>query len=194
MVIEEKEMKLPVEAVKSCVLGCYYGLIWDKYRLENCEQRGQTIKATDVQNLQDNFNSYITTMKQMINMNITGPGCCLKEESFVSICDLLIFFSNEKLKKNGLLSQLFYEPDENLPTELNIFVQTNVFVPDDEDAEDEQDDHKKIEELHKRRNFLSCFCKLIVYSVIPMQSAADVFKHYSTFYNDFGDIIKETLR
>lgn len=36
----------------------------------------------------------------------------------------------------------------------------------------------KIEELHKRRNFLATFCKLIVYNVLPTMVAADVFKHY----------------
>ena len=29
------------------------------------------------------------------------------------------------------------------------------------------DEHTKIEELHKRRNFLASFCKLIVYNVMP---------------------------
>lgn len=39
-------------------------------------------------------------------------------------------------------------------------------------------DEGRIEELHKRRNFLAAFCKLIVYNIIPTQAAADVFKHY----------------
>lgn len=43
---------------------------------------------------------------------------------------------------------------------------------------EEQDEHVKIEELHKRRNFLATFCKLIVYNVLPTKVAADVFKHY----------------
>ena len=50
---------------------------------------------------------------------------------------------------------------------------------------EEQDEHVKIEELHKRRNFLATFCKLIVYNVLPTKVAADVFKHYvrvSIFY------------
>ena len=36
----------------------------------------------------------------------------------------------------------------------------------------------KIEELHKRRNFLACFCKLVVYNVICIRVAAPMFKHY----------------
>merc|ERR1712024_23215 len=43
------------------------------------------------------------------------------------------------------------------------------------------------------RNFLASYCKLVVYNVLPTKSAADVLKHYVTFYNDYGDIIKATL-
>lgn len=42
------------------------------------------------------------------------------------------------------------------------------------------DDHDetKIEELHKKRNFLAAYCKLVVYNCIPVKAAADIFKHY----------------
>ena len=40
------------------------------------------------------------------------------------------------------------------------------------------DENQKIEELHKRRNFLASFCKLIVYNVVPIRQAADMFKYY----------------
>ncbi len=43
---------------------------------------------------------------------------------------------------------------------------------------DEIDENQKIEELHKRRNFLASFCKLVVYNVISIKSAADMFKYY----------------
>lgn len=43
---------------------------------------------------------------------------------------------------------------------------------------EENDDHSRIEALHKRRNFLASYCKLIVYSIMPTSCAADVFKHY----------------
>ena len=43
---------------------------------------------------------------------------------------------------------------------------------------DDVDENVKIEELHKRRNFLACFCKLIVYNIVGIRVAADMFKHY----------------
>lgn len=39
-------------------------------------------------------------------------------------------------------------------------------------------DETRIEELHKKRNYLAAYCKLIVYNVIPVKAAADIFKHY----------------
>lgn len=42
----------------------------------------------------------------------------------------------------------------------------------------ESHDETRIEELHKKRNYLAAYCKLVVYNVIPIKSAADIFKHY----------------
>ena len=50
---------------------------------------------------------------------------------------------------------------------------------------EEVDENVKIEELHKRRNFLACFCKLIVYNVIGIRVAAPMFKHYMKVKNMF---------
>ncbi|OWK60495.1 Cohesin subunit SA-2 [Lonchura striata] len=57
----------------------------------------------------------------------------------------------------------------------------------------QDDEASKIEALHKRRNLLAAFCKLIVYTVVEMNTAADIFKQYMKYYNDYGDIIKETM-
>ncbi len=105
------------------------------------------------------------------------------------MCDLLISFCN-KLEDNPLLRPLVYEPDRGLQQTLNDFIQTYVFV---EEENEEHDEHTKIEELHKRRSYLSSFCKLVVYNVLPIKTAADVFRHYVKYYNDYGDIIKTTL-
>lgn len=42
----------------------------------------------------------------------------------------------------------------------------------------QDDEASKIEALHKRRNLLAAFCKLIVYTVVEMNTAADIFKQY----------------
>jgi len=88
------------------------------------------------------------------------------------------------------METLIYTPDMELQRLLNQFMQLNVFC---EVREDDFDEHAKIELLHKRRNYLAQFCKLIVYNVMPTSAAADVFKYYVRYYNDYGDIIKATL-
>lgn len=43
----------------------------------------------------------------------------------------------------------------------------------------QQDDEAgKIEALHKRRNLLAAYCKLIIYNVVDMSTGADIFKQY----------------
>merc|ERR1719266_178121 len=143
------------------MLACYFGLLWYRTRAEENLDRDTTAAAIDV----------------------------LKEEAFISVCDLLIVFSHMGEAKAPLKS-LQYRPDSHIADLLDQFIQEHVFV----DEEDEEiDDHQKIEELHKRRNFLACYCKLVVYNVLPTKTAANVLKHYVTFYNDYGDIIKATL-
>jgi cohesin complex subunit SA-1/2 len=48
-------------------------------------------------------------------------------------------------------------------------------------------------QVHKRRNYLAGFCKLVVYNVLPIQSAAEVFQQYVKYYNYYGGIIMMTL-
>merc|ERR1712025_806974 len=120
-----------------------------------------------------------------------GAGAQLKEEAFISICDLLLVFGHcGEASGQTPMKPLAFKPDEGMGVLLNIFIQDHVFI---EDEDEEIDDHQKIEELHKRRNFLACYCKLVVYNVLPTKSAAEVLKHYVSLYNDYGDIIKATL-
>ena len=90
-----------------------------------------------------------------------------------------------------MLEPLAFAPTPTLVTLLNDFVQNHVFV-DDED--EEKDDHSKIQELHKRRNFLASFSKLIIYNVLPTKHGADVFKHYVVFYNHYGKNLTKSLK
>lgn len=39
-------------------------------------------------------------------------------------------------------------------------------------------DETRIMELHKKRNCLASYCKLVIYNIIPTKSAASIFKYY----------------
>ena len=82
-------------------------------------------------------------------MGLEGAGAQLKEEAFISICDLLIVFGHcGEGSGQTPLKPLAFKPDQGMGVLLNIFIQHHVFIEDDDE---DIDDHQKIEELHKRR-------------------------------------------
>lgn len=95
-------------------------------------------------------------------------------QAFKSICDLLIIFSDVLGTTNPFYKKLHYVSTAEQQAVLNGFVQQYVFATQEEESHDET----RIEELHKKRNYLAAYCKLVVYNVIPIKSAADIFKHY----------------
>ncbi|XP_038642815.1 cohesin subunit SA-2-like isoform X2 [Scyliorhinus canicula] len=123
--------------------------------------------------------------------SLSNASTRVREQSFVLLCDLLVIFSAQ-LTKDGReeLQPLVFTADLPLVSELLSFVMDHVFVEPEEDGDDES---LKIEMLHKRRNFLAGFCKLIIYNMVDLRSAADIFKNYMKYYGDYGDIIKEML-
>uniref|UniRef100_A0A673VSD7 Cohesin subunit SA n=1 Tax=Suricata suricatta TaxID=37032 RepID=A0A673VSD7_SURSU len=56
-----------------------------------------------------------------------------------------------------------------------------------------EEDSEELHELFHRRNMLAVFCKLVVYNVLDMSAAAEVYQFYLKHYHHFGDILKETM-
>ncbi|XP_016837133.1 cohesin subunit SA-1 [Nasonia vitripennis] len=189
--IKDYPYNLPVEAIKYCINACFYSILWSQSDLiENLE--GDNRADEEAQRLRGRLHDFMRCMYEFISTeNEEEIPILLKEEAYNTICDLLVIFCNQlTTQKNQLLHQLVYEADVLMQDSLNRFVQLYVFS---DNEENEHDEHSKIEELHKKRNFLAGFCKLIVYNMIPTKAAADIFKHHVKFYNDYGDIIKTTI-
>ena len=181
---DRQPLGIPEEAVKYALLACFFGLLWEKNNL--IQNLGGSTTDGDVSDVQTKLQSFINVCKDLLS--IDSAAISLKEDSFLSICDLLIMFGHcGKAPGQAALAPLEFRPDKSIAELLNIFIQDHVFIDDDDE---DIDDHQKIEELHKRRNFLSSYCKLSISNVLPTKTAADVLKHYVTFYNDYGDIIK----
>uniref|UniRef100_A0A671KBD9 Cohesin subunit SA n=1 Tax=Sinocyclocheilus anshuiensis TaxID=1608454 RepID=A0A671KBD9_9TELE len=114
-------------------------------------------------------------------------------KAFTILCDALLIFSYQIVASGReALEPLVFSPDASLQSELLNFIHDHVFVDQDEDSSTD-DEAGKIEALHRRRNLLAAFCKLIIYNVVEMKTGADIFKQYMRYYNDYGDIIKETM-
>ncbi|CAF1609042.1 unnamed protein product [Rotaria magnacalcarata] len=110
--------------------------------------------------------------------------------AYSTLCDLLISMSPHLVDKNSDYQVLAIEINENLIQALLTFLNTYVFFAEEPKNQDEQ---AKIETLHKKRNLLAAYCKLIVHNVLPIQAATNILKYYVKFSNDFGDIIKNTF-
>ncbi|XP_038524013.1 cohesin subunit SA-3 isoform X2 [Canis lupus familiaris] len=118
----------------------------------------------------------------------------IQEQAFVLLSDLLLIFSPQMIVGGrDFLRPLVFFPEATLQSELASFLMDHVFIQPGELGSHSQEDHLQIEQLHQRRRLLAGFCKLLLYGVLDMDAASDVFKHYSKFYKDYGDIIKETL-
>ncbi|XP_042653951.1 cohesin subunit SA-3 isoform X2 [Tyto alba] len=120
----------------------------------------------------------------------------VQERAFMVLSDLLLVFGPQ-LPQDGreALAPLVLLPDAGLQSQLAAFLMDHVFnhACSHEELSATEDGESRIEELHQRRVLLAGFCKLIIYNVLELSAASDVFKHYAKFYSDYGDIIKETL-
>uniref|UniRef100_A0A8C2GL03 Cohesin subunit SA n=1 Tax=Cyprinus carpio TaxID=7962 RepID=A0A8C2GL03_CYPCA len=113
-------------------------------------------------------------------------------KAFMCLSDVLIAHNYQlQMWDSSAGTPLLYTPDPKLQKALLSFVVEHVFTSPEQDTHSSKDG--RLEDLHRRRNLLAAYCKLIVHSVLEMSMATELFKQYVKFYNDFGDIIKETL-
>ncbi|CAI9736491.1 cohesin subunit SA-1 isoform X1 [Octopus vulgaris] len=171
---------IPEEVICKAISTCSMAIMWWLQKLDENNPDKENIRV---------LKRRLIDLMRYCNELIFHSQDKVSEEAYITICDLLIVFSKH-LGENALLKALIYEPDKNLQAQLCGFLSEKVFVEDDDE---EMDENVKIEELHKKRNFLAAFCKLVVYNITSIRTAADMFKHYMKFYNDYGDIIKATL-
>ncbi|KAJ8310918.1 hypothetical protein KUTeg_012783 [Tegillarca granosa] len=162
---------IPEEIISKALASCSTAVLWSLKKLDesNPDKDGMRVLRKRLNDL----------MKYCHELLFHGQSK-VQEEAYITICDLLIVFG-KNLGDNAVMKPLIYEPEKNLQLQLCNFLNEKVFV---EDEDDDVDENVKIEELHKRRNFLACFCKLVVYNVINIRVAADMFKHYMKLYKE----------
>ncbi|NXH61248.1 STAG2 protein, partial [Rhabdornis inornatus] len=122
----------------------------------------------------------------------------IREKAFVILCDWLLILSHLDSNNNEeAVGFLGYLPNTPLQEKLFSFIKEHVFMDKEEEKKDLTEEGKdetcKLDDLHKKRSLLAAYCKLIVYNVVEMTAAAEIYKYYVKTYSDFGDIIKETL-
>ncbi|XP_062253591.1 cohesin subunit SA-1a [Platichthys flesus] len=180
---------MPEQIAVQALQCSHYSILWQLVKItEGAPSKDDLLALRRV------VKSFLAVCQQCLS-NVNTP---VKEQAFMLLCDLLMIFSHQLVSggREGL-QPLVFNPDGALQNELLNFVLDHVFIDQDDESQsmegDEEDEANKIEALHKRRNLLAAFCKLIIYDIVDMPAAADIFKHYMKYYNDYGDIIKETL-
>uniref|UniRef100_A0A8C1UX17 Cohesin subunit SA n=1 Tax=Cyprinus carpio TaxID=7962 RepID=A0A8C1UX17_CYPCA len=163
----------------------HYSILWQLVKItEGCPSKDDLVALRRV------VKSFLAVCQQCLS-NVNTP---VKEQAFMLLCDLLMIFSHQLVSGGReALQPLVFNPDSTLQNELLNFVLDHVFIDQDDENQSMEDEANKIEALHKRRNLLAAFSKLIIYDIVDMPAAADIFKQYMKYYNDYGDIIKETL-
>uniref|UniRef100_A0A8C3VAM3 Cohesin subunit SA n=1 Tax=Catharus ustulatus TaxID=91951 RepID=A0A8C3VAM3_CATUS len=178
----------PLRSVVECSVKVHALNETIKLKKQNCYMKSFSLKE-DLLRLKKQMRVFC----QICQHYLTNVNTAVKEQAFTILCDVLMIFSHQIMTGGrDMLEPLVYTPDSSLQSELLSFILDHVFIDQDDDNNSD-DEASKIEALHKRRNLLAAFCKLIVYTVVEMNTAADIFKQYMKYYNDYGDIIKETM-
>uniref|UniRef100_A0A8C1J6Y5 Cohesin subunit SA n=1 Tax=Cyprinus carpio TaxID=7962 RepID=A0A8C1J6Y5_CYPCA len=180
---------MPEQIVIHALQCTHYVILWSLAKVSE-----GTSKKEDMLTLRKQMRAFCL----MCQRYLTSVNTAVKEQAFTILCDLLLIFSHQIISGGReALEPLVYTPEASLQSDLLNFILDHVFIDQDEDSnstDGQQDDEaSKIEALHKRRNLLAAYCKLIIYNVVEMNTGADIFKQYMRYYNDYGDIIKETM-
>uniref|UniRef100_A0A8C5A4K7 Cohesin subunit SA n=1 Tax=Gadus morhua TaxID=8049 RepID=A0A8C5A4K7_GADMO len=180
---------MPEQIVIQSLQCTHYVILWNLAKLSEGSSRKE-----DMVTLRKQMRAFCL----MCQRYLTNVNTAVKEQAFTILCDVLLIFSHQMVSGGREhLEPLVYSPEDSLQVELLSFILNHVFIDQDEETnstDGQQDDEAgKIEALHKRRNLLAAYCKLIIYCVVEMKTGADIFKQYMRYYNDYGDIIKETM-
>uniref|UniRef100_A0A3P8NUG1 Cohesin subunit SA n=1 Tax=Astatotilapia calliptera TaxID=8154 RepID=A0A3P8NUG1_ASTCA len=171
---------MPEQIAVQALQCSHYSILWQLVKItEGVPSKDDLVALRRV------VKSFLAVCQQCLS-NVNTP---VKEQAFMLLCDLLMIFSHQLISggREGL-QPLVFNPDSTLQNELLNFVLDHVFIDQDDESQsmegDEEDEANKIEALHKRRNLLAAFCKLIIYDIVDMPAAADIFKHYMKLFNE----------
>uniref|UniRef100_A0A7N6BDM6 Cohesin subunit SA n=1 Tax=Anabas testudineus TaxID=64144 RepID=A0A7N6BDM6_ANATE len=171
---------MPEQIAVQALQCSHYSILWQLVKITEGSPSKDDLVA-----LRRVVKSFLAVCQQCLS-NVNTP---VKEQAFMLLCDLLMIFSHQLISggREGL-QPLVFNPDSTLQNEVLNFVLDHVFIDQDDESQsmegDEEDEANKIEALHKRRNLLAAFCKLIIYDIVDMPAAADIFKHYMKLFNE----------
>lgn len=114
---------IPNEALTYCVEACFFSISWGLYHIENqCEM---SLMAEYTTELKENLVNYMNSCFELIRI---GPTPQVQESAYLSVCDLLIMFSDQLSgNENSHVRTLIYICSSEQLEILNWFIQEFVF-------------------------------------------------------------------
>ncbi|XP_041800213.1 cohesin subunit SA-1 [Chelmon rostratus] len=177
----ELDEELMVSALKCAA----FHLMWAKVNAIN-----STPAEAELKQLKKKVHLFCRVCQNCLSLNQTE----IRNQAFELLCDLLLLFCASSAHSETALQTLVHLPSDSLRSEMAAFVLDYIFSDtDDAELNAEAEEEMKITLLQRRRNQLAGYCKLVIYGVLDLSAATDVFKYYNKYFKDFGDIIKETV-
>uniref|UniRef100_UPI003AB0B83D cohesin subunit SA-2-like n=1 Tax=Centroberyx gerrardi TaxID=166262 RepID=UPI003AB0B83D len=175
------DKELMVSALKCAA----FHLLWAKVNVVS-----STPTEVELKHLKKEVRSFCSVCQSCLSLGQAE----IRDQAFELLCDLLLLYSAGSVRSEPALQTLVYLPSDSLRSEMAAFLLDYIFTgPEDDELTGEDEEEVKITALQRKRNQLAGYCKLVIYGVLDLSAATDVLKHYSKFYKDFGDIIKEML-
>ncbi|XP_012808812.2 cohesin subunit SA-3 isoform X1 [Xenopus tropicalis] len=172
--------EVPEQIVMAALTCCHFSLLWELFHISN---------SKGPQNQISPLKQKLRQFCDICQGCLSDLNAAIRKQAFVLLSDLLVIFGSPIAQEQRFyLQPLAYRPSLSLQAELAGFLLDNVFTDPEEENE-----ARRTETLHERRNLLAGYCKLILYSSLQLHSASDIFRHYVKFNASYGDLIKETL-
>nr|XP_040031246.1 cohesin subunit SA-1 isoform X3 [Gasterosteus aculeatus aculeatus] len=177
--------ELDEELMVSALRCAAFYLMWAKVNAVN-----STPAEEEMNRLKKEMRSFCRVCETCLSLNQKG----IRDQTFELLCDLLLLYSASSAHVEPDLQALVCLPSDSLRSEMASFLLDYIFS-DSEAAELDvgREEAMKITLLQRRRNQLAGYCKMVLYGVLDLTAATNVFKHYDKYFKDFGDIIKETV-
>ena len=125
---KDDTIKEPEAAVMFALLGCYYGLMWDR----------KTGRRTDLRSKVDRF---MTVCREFV---VHSPSSRLAEEGFISVCDLLVLFG----ARGG---DVTVRPNELMVEEMLRYLEEEIFSDKERVQMEEENDEDMVVKVLKKR-------------------------------------------
>ncbi|XP_034657913.1 cohesin subunit SA-1 [Drosophila subobscura] len=184
--LSEAEGRLPRGTIHLYLEICSHGLMWeqriimkDAATAEDIQERCEGLKAT----LTGVIRMAFKVLKSMPNRSFPY--------ALTTICDLFVLFGYHlQQHTSAAVRSLMYQPTIEDFELLEAHLMMHLFEA--EEPKELLQEHA-FDELHKKRQALAGYCKLVAFNVVPVMRFRFVLQFYDKFYDAFGDLMRSAM-